>query len=99
MTLNKKRNLGVVRISVDIPDDWEMELHRILWIQDKVYQYYCDQIILIAAHPDFDFLEEGQIIPEYKAIFLEMNHIHFQGRFIYFERLKDNESGVCRAGK
>jgi hypothetical protein len=99
MTLNRKKNLGIVRIPADLPDDWQMELQRILWVQDKVYQYYSDQVILISVHPDFSPLAEGEMIPEYKVIFMELDHIHFQGHFIYFERLEGNESRICRAGR
>lgn len=95
--MNIRKNLGIVRVPADLPDDWQMELQRILWVQDKVYQYYSDMVILISVHPDFAPLTEGEVIPEYKTIFMDLDHIHFQGRLIYFERLEGNESGVCRA--
>lgn len=91
--------LGIVKISSMLAEDLQIALYKMLWIQDKIYQFYCDRIILIASHPGFDPLEEGEIIPEYKVIVTHLDHIHFQGDFMYLERVEGNESGICRAGK
>ncbi len=99
MTWNKKRDLGIVRIPASLYQEIKRQLHKILLVEDKVYQYYSDEILLISRHPEFDLLKSGEIIPEYKMVVSYLDNIHFQGRFIHFERLKDYESGVCRAGR
>jgi len=93
------RRLGIVKISPMLAEDLQIALYKMLWVQDKVYQFYCDRIMLVASHTEFDPLEDGELIPEYKVIVTHLDHIHFQGDFMYLERMEDNESGIRRAGK
>ena len=76
-----------------------MELvHRDLYILDKHYNFYSDEIELIAIHDSFDPIFTGEVVPEYTVCVTMLDHIHMQGPFFYYVRRNNNESGIRRQG-
>ena len=58
-----------------------------LFIIEKDYSFYLKTINLIAVHDSFREISPGEEVPEYKVIVTELDHIHMQGLFIYFEEI------------
>ena len=93
------RRIGRVLISQKITPECLMELvHKDLYILDKHYNFYADEIELIAVHDSFDPISAGEEIPEYTVCVTMLDHIHMQGPFFYYIRRNNNESGIRRQG-
>lgn len=85
MTLNNR--VGRISISSDVPASLIKKVHEILFIIEKDYNFYKKTIDLIAIHDSFRELSPGEEPPEYRVFVAELDHIHMQGLFIYFEEI------------
>jgi len=93
----RMERIGRLTVSAHLDRDSEKLLQEHLFILDKVFLFYSNEIEYIANNDAFDEIAEGDIIPSYRVIVHTLNHIHFQGVFLTFERL-NNENGIYRAG-
>lgn len=81
------RRFGRVSISIDAPVPLVKQVHEMLYIIEKDYNFYHKTINLIGAHDSFREISQGEEIPEYRVIITKLDHIHMQGLFIYFEEI------------
>lgn len=79
--------LGRLSISSDVPASLIKKVHEILFIIEKDYNFYKKTIDLIAIHESFREILPEEEIPEYRVFVAELDHIHMQGLFIYFEEI------------
>lgn len=79
--------VGRINISADVPASLIRKVHEMLFIIEKDYSFYRKTINLIAIHESFRELSPGEELPEYRVFVAELDHIHMQGLFIYFEEI------------
>lgn len=85
MTLNNR--VGKISISANVPASLIRKVHEMLFIIEKDYSFYRKTIDLIAIHDSFREALPEEEIPEYRVFVAELDHIHMQGLFIYFEEI------------
>lgn len=78
---------GRLSIAIEMPASLIKKVHEMLFIIEKDYSFYKETIDLIATHDSFRELSPGEEPPEYRVFVVELDHIHMQGLFIYFEEI------------
>ena len=79
--------IGRLSIPIEMPASLIRKVHEMLFIIEKDYSFYRKTIDLIATHDSFREIFPGEEVPEYKVFVAELDHIHMQGLFIYFEEI------------